>query len=110
MGFFILAILITSHLSGLDSTDQLDPHFSSLLISILKEWLYTGDCLKIYTQIKEFVYQLHDSYVCTIITMCVRPSVRGQLVKMLITFEPHGIFLSNCAYLCMSTSSIHLHA
>ena len=40
---------------------------------------------------------LHDPWVCTIITMRFRssvpPSVHGQLVKMLITLEPRGIFL-----------------
>ena len=35
---------------------------------------------------------LHDSLVCTIITVRVHPSVRGQSVKKLITLEPHGIF------------------
>ena len=33
---------------------------------------------------------LHDPWVCTIITMRVRPSVRGQLVKMLITDCAHS--------------------
>ena len=30
--------------------------------------------------------RLHDHSVC------VSPSVRGQLLKMLITVEPHGVF------------------
>ena len=32
---------------------------------------------------------------------------RAVLVKMLITFEPHGIFGSNFAYLCILTLSSH---
>ena len=43
---------------------------------------------------------LHDPWVCTIITMCVHPLVRPpifpsvcfQLVKIIITLEPHGVF------------------
>ena len=32
---------------------------------------------------------------------------RALLVKMLITFEPHGIFGSNFVYLCILTLSSH---
>ena len=32
---------------------------------------------------------------------------RALLVKMLITFEPHGIFVSNVVYLCILTLSSH---
>ena len=39
---------------------------------------------------------LRDPQVCTIITEWVRPSVRGQLLKMFRTLEPHDIFGSNC--------------
>ena len=38
---------------------------------------------------------------------CMSQSVRGQLVKMAITLELHGIFGSKFAYLCMSTLSNH---
>ena len=42
--------------------------------------------------------KLQDPQVCTIITVRVRPSVNlSSLVKMLISFEPHGIFGSNFA-------------
>ena len=34
----------------------------------------------------------------------------GQLVKMLITFEPHGIFESNFAYLFILSLSSHWYA
>ena len=34
----------------------------------------------------------------------------GQLVKMLITLEPHGIFGSNFAYLSILTLSSHRYA
>ena len=34
------------------------------------------------------------------------PSVRGQLVKMLISLEPHGIFGSIFAYICMSLAFV----
>ena len=34
----------------------------------------------------------------------------GQLVKMLITLEPHGIFCSNFAYLYILTLSGHWYA
>ena len=39
-----------------------------------------------------------------------RPFVRGQLVKMLITLEPRGIFRLHFAYICMSTFHKHWHA
>ena len=32
---------------------------------------------------------------------------RALLVKVLITLEPHGIFGSNCMYLCILTLSSH---
>ena len=35
----------------------------------------------------------------------VSPSVRGQLVKMIKTLEPHGIFSLNFAYVYMSTNN-----
>ena len=35
---------------------------------------------------------------------------RGQLVKMLITFEPHGIFESNFAYLFILIVFSHWYA
>ena len=31
--------------------------------------------------------------------LSIRATVCDQIVKMLITFEPHGIFGSKCAYL-----------
>ena len=34
--------------------------------------------------------RLHDHSVC--VSPSVRPSVRGQLLKMLITVEPDGVF------------------
>ena len=49
---------------------------------------------------------LHDPWVCPIITV----SVRYHLVKMFITLEPHGIFLSHFAYICISTFPNHWHA
>ena len=36
--------------------------------------------------------ELHDQQVCTIITVRIRLSVHYQLVKMLITLEPHSMF------------------
>ena len=42
--------------------------------------------------------------------LSISPIGRGQLVKMLITFELHGIFSSNYAYVCMSKLSNHWHA
>ena len=36
-------------------------------------------------------------------------SVCYQLVKMFITLEPHGIFSSHFAYICMSTFPNHCH-
>ena len=38
------------------------------------------------------MFILHYPLVCTIITKLVRPSVNGQLAKMLITLEPHVYF------------------
>ena len=35
----------------------------------------------------------------------VSPFVRGQLVKMIKTLEPHGICSLNFAYECMSTNN-----
>ena len=40
---------------------------------------------------------------------CATPSVRGHLVKMLITFVPHDIFCPNHAYVSMSTLYNHRH-
>ena len=54
--------------------------------------------------------RLRDPWVCTIMTMLVRPSVCYQLVKMFKTLEPHVIiFLSHVAYICISTFPIHWH-
>ena len=39
--------------------------------------------------------------------LSMSPVGRGQLVKMLITLEPHGIFGSNFAYLSILTLSSH---
>ena len=44
---------------------------------------------------------LHTSSYVTIITVRVHPSAHFQLVKMLITLEPHGIFCSNFPYVCI---------
>ena len=38
--------------------------------------------------------------------LSIRPSIRGQLVKSLITLEPHGTFRSNFAYLYILTLSV----
>ena len=38
------------------------------------------------------------------------PTGRGQFVKMLLTLEPHGIFISNFAHLNISTLSNHWYA
>ena len=54
--------------------------------------------------------QLHDPWVCTIITMWVCLSVRHQLVKILINLEPYGIFGSNFAYLFILILSSHWYA
>ena len=35
---------------------------------------------------------------------------RALLVKMLITLQPHGIFVSNFVYLCILTLSSHWYA
>ena len=35
---------------------------------------------------------------------------RALLVKMLITLEPHGIFCSNCVYICILTLSNNWYA
>ena len=40
----------------------------------------------------------------------ISPAGHGQLVNMLITLEPHGIFWSNFAYLYISTLSGHWFA
>ena len=40
----------------------------------------------------------------------IGPSIRGQLMKMFITLEPHGILWSTFANICMSTILNHWHA
>ena len=40
----------------------------------------------------------------------ISPVGHGRLVKILITFEPHGIFGSNFAYLFILTLSNHWYA
>ena len=45
MGSFFLFILNTSHLSGLNSIDQLDSHFSSLCWSACKISGSEGECI-----------------------------------------------------------------
>ena len=42
--------------------------------------------------------------------MSISPAGRGQLVKILKTLEPHGIFGSNLAYLYILTLSSHWYA
>ena len=59
--------------------------------------------------------KLHDPQVSTIISvslslLSISPAGRGQLVKMLITLEPHGIFGSIFAYLFILTLSSHWYA
>ena len=44
------------------------------------------------------------------VSMSVHPSICYQLVKMVITLESHGIFLSHFAYICMSTFPYQWHA
>ena len=41
--------------------------------------------------------------------LSISPAGRGQIVKILITLEPHGIFGSNFSYL-FSTLSCHWYA
>ena len=48
-----------------------------------------------------WLYLLHESWVCSIITI-ISPYVRYQIVKMFITLESHGIFLSHL-HSCVST-------
>ena len=42
--------------------------------------------------------------------LSINPAGRAQVVKMLITLEPHGIFDSNFAYLYILTLSRHWYA
>ena len=39
---------------------------------------------------------MRNSLFMDLALLCISPASRGQLVKMLITLEPHGIFGSNC--------------
>ena len=43
-------------------------------------------------------------------SLSISPAGRGQLVKMLITLEPHDIFLSNIAHFYILTLSGHWYA
>ena len=49
-------------------------------------------------------------YIIKSLSVSVRLYVRQQLVKLLITFESHGIFGSNLAYLYILTLSSHWYA